>query len=334
MYADIEALVLSGELFNGGQSSPKERASTPSTDEWDEEGIEEQPSDEESGSKTIDGVPAAPSIGMGPGRTGVKGVIRDRDEAEGLKRGQAARDMDALRTRMEKSNLGGKTFLEEEREKGLDEKVDGLIEKEREKLMDKNHRRDLLGRRKEGRFGHLREVGREGFVGAVEKEEPNTWVIIHLYDPYLDRCDLIDESLARLARIHSDTKFLRVRAAALGFTARRKEPRRKKAFTYAMKPIAEEDEDPYGSDNDEKKSTGSDEEEWDDDDVDRDMLPTMLVYRGGDLVQNWVRVDEVAGSLSLEEFLENHNILPHGTAGLSFVRPSVDDDDDLFLSDG
>jgi hypothetical protein len=46
-----------------------------------------------------------------------------------------------------------------------------------------------------------------------------------------------------------------------------------------------------------------------DDDVDLDMLPTMLVYRSGDLVHNWVRVDWEAGDAGLEEFLEKSVLL-------------------------
>ena len=56
------------------------------------------------------------SIGMGPGRTGVKGVIRDRDEANTRARETRAREIKELNQRMEKASLGGKTFLEEERE--------------------------------------------------------------------------------------------------------------------------------------------------------------------------------------------------------------------------
>ena len=47
-----------------------------------------------------------------------------------------------------------------------------------------------------------------------------------------------------------------------------------------------------------------DTEPFQDDDVDLDMLPTMLVYQNGDLVHNWVRVDWEAGDAGLEEFLE------------------------------
>ena len=44
-------------------------------------------------------------------------------------------------------------------------------------------------------------------------------------------------------------------------------------------------------------------EEDDDVDVDMDMLPTMHVYRGGDLVHNWVRVDWEAGPQGLDDLL-------------------------------
>ena len=52
---------------------------------------------------------------MQPGRTGVKGVIRDRAEAASLNRTQQAREMEDLRKRMEGIGAGGMTYLEEER---------------------------------------------------------------------------------------------------------------------------------------------------------------------------------------------------------------------------
>jgi hypothetical protein len=94
---------------------------------------------------------------MGPGRTGVKGVIRDRNEAAARERSRKAEELAELAARMERANLGGKTFLEE-----LDDPI--------------------LERRQRGRFGHLREVGLSGFVPAVE-EDQNVWVVVHIYDP-------------------------------------------------------------------------------------------------------------------------------------------------------
>jgi len=109
---------------------------------------------------------------MGPGRTGVKGVIRDQHEAAALHAERRARELEEVRRRMERANLGGKTFLEEEAEK----------EKEAALLDGADLRVDVLGLPKAGRFGHLREVGRGGFVSAVEREGRGVWVVVHLYE--------------------------------------------------------------------------------------------------------------------------------------------------------
>jgi hypothetical protein len=95
---------------------------------------------------------------MGPGRTGVKGVIRDRNEAAARERSRKAGELAELAARMERANLGGNTFLEER-----DEPI-------------------ILERQQRGRFGHLREVGLRGFVPAVD-EDQNVWVVVHIYDP-------------------------------------------------------------------------------------------------------------------------------------------------------
>ena len=174
--ANIEHLVLSGQLFGGGSrsSSPLRSPSPdhgwPHRDNDDNDGGDGDSDDSDvARSKQIDrmlgGVNGeSESIGMGPGRTGVKGVIRDRHEADALRAARRAKAVHELNQRMEKASLGGLTYLEEQGER------------EREK-------RDMLGRRREGRFGHLREVGRSGFVSAVEDEERGVWVVVHLYDP-------------------------------------------------------------------------------------------------------------------------------------------------------
>ncbi|KAG6854696.1 hypothetical protein C0991_002407 [Blastosporella zonata] len=89
--ADIEALILSGEFFTG-----PERSSSPSRSPSPDAGWHDHEMSEEAKRKEEQGLDYDPdeerrdlqkaqedygeSIGMGPGRTGVKGVIRDRDE--------------------------------------------------------------------------------------------------------------------------------------------------------------------------------------------------------------------------------------------------------------
>ncbi|KIK23239.1 hypothetical protein PISMIDRAFT_649505 [Pisolithus microcarpus 441] len=350
--ADIEYLVQSGKLFEGlSRSSSPERSTSP-TISFTCDSSGDSDSDAENlgfdadgrggnanawvgkhrGGQTDDTLLPRESIGMAPGRTGVKGVIRDEREAQLIKAAQRQREIDALRKRMEKANLGGMTYLEEERER---RELEGLEEEELKV------RRDVLGRAKDGRFGHLREVGKAGFVGAVEREDSGVWVVVHLYDPSLDRCYDLDDTLSRLARVHPQTKFLRARAAALGFASKGPAPRRHKSYSkqQAMpgRYAEEDDDDLFGNDEDtdEKAAYYDDEEEDGEVEVDTDMLPTLLVYRDGQLVHNWVRVDWEAGEAGVDDLLARHHVISSSSRGLPALWSSSigEDDEDLIWSD-
>lgn len=320
MDADIEHLVLSGKLFGtNSRSSSPERSPSPALS------FVSASSDSSYRRTQQPDVVQQESIGMGPGRTGVKGVIRDQHEAATLQAERRAREMEEVRRRMERANLGGKTFLEEEAEK------EALDPERGEK------RTDVLGLPKAGRFGHLREVGRGGFVSAVEREDRGVWVVVHLYESSLDRCYALDEMLARLARAYPETKFVRARAAALGFasTASSSLSTRVRSKSDGMpgRFIDDDEEDPYADGAGEKPYYDDDDEEGEqEEDVDTDMLPTLLVYRDGELVHNWVRVDWEAGQAGVEDLLARRNVISSfrstGNCGLP-----EDDGDDLIWSD-
>ncbi|BGP16809.1 hypothetical protein JCM10213_004657 [Rhodosporidiobolus nylandii] len=97
-------------------------------------------------------------------------------------------------------------------------------------------------------FGHLREVGMEGFLSAVEDEEKDVPVLVHLYEPEIPPCHYLNQHLSSLARSYPSTKFLRAAASELEFMS-----------------------DHLGTD--------------------VDCLPTVLLYRGGELEHVWVRFD-------------------------------------------
>jgi hypothetical protein len=106
---------------------------------------------------------------LGDGRTGVKGVIKDRNEAERLERERKLKEGEELKRKMQQHERGLKSFLEEERENtGHAKRLDDLP------------RKDIFGR---GRTGYLREIGVENFVRAVEQAAKGAYVIVHLYDP-------------------------------------------------------------------------------------------------------------------------------------------------------
>ena len=91
--------------------------------------------------------------------------------------------------------------------------------------------------------------------------------------------------LAKLAKRYTTTKFLRVRADALGFTVARRE-------SGGIEDEGEEEDLEHGESS-----------------VDADMLPTMQVYRGGELVLNWVRVDWEAGKAGIADLLKRFLVI-------------------------
>ncbi|KAI0345885.1 hypothetical protein BDW22DRAFT_1370224 [Trametopsis cervina] len=335
MNGDIEELVLSGKLFNppSRTSSPvRSRSPSPVPAQWPNDDSDfDYDSDAERRrafeEKLSRQQHEQDSIGMGPGRTGVKGVIRDRDEAAETARAKRAQQIHEMNKAMEKASLGGMTWAEEEREKQLLAQA----------LEGGSSRRVPLSK---GRFGHLREVGERGYVEAVESEERNVWVVVHIYDPSLDRCASLDETLSKLARLYPQVKFLRARAGALGFASTsstskgslapsrppfslHRTPSRKILVPGRFPTDSDEDDD------DEDDSDKESEEGWGDDKVDTDVLPTMLVYRAGELVHSWVRVDWEA-TMGIEEHLRKHHILADGGSSNGNLGLPSDDEDLIF----
>jgi hypothetical protein len=189
---------LSGEFFDGPPAPDKgwhedERAARgyDSADSDSKSNEEDSDAGHGHGPGHASGPPQTASIGMGPGRTGVKGVIRDRNEATSLERARRAKAVDEMNRRMEKASLGGKTFLEDSEE-------DGAMGGERRLRMA------LEATRKTRKFGHLREVGVDGFVSAVE-EERGVWVVVHLYEPV--RCLFFSPSLISWFSVYHDSRW-------------------------------------------------------------------------------------------------------------------------------
>ncbi|KAH9926286.1 uncharacterized protein BXZ73DRAFT_78790 [Epithele typhae] len=344
MYGDIEDLVLSGKFFapaSASNSPVRSRSPSPGPAPWPTEDDDFEYDSDRERRATIEAHVASQqqgdSIGMGPGRTGVKGVIRDRAEAEHRAREQRGDGVRALDKAMEKASLGGKTWAEEEKER--------RAEQARLEVRAGGH---VMGKQKAGRFGHLREVGVRSYVRAVEEEDRTVWVVVHIYDSArqsLDRCAIIDDTLTRLAINHPHTKFLRARAGAIGFASSTSTPGLAHASTFNLSRFPKrglnvssrsriEEKDEFFDDDDEKGGEDdNDEVEEDDDNVDTDVLPTLLIYRGGELVHSWVRVDWEAKQ-GIEELLRRHDILTSarhrggGSGKLTFLEGDDDFSDD------
>lgn len=412
----LEELVLSGALFNGrgGDDSPR-RGGSPSSSrsaspdpfpvpaQYDSDGEGQGTSyigNRQSSSATAAAAVAASDaqhepIGLGPGRTGVKGVIRDRDEARSRDLERIQKEMEDLAVRQQKMDFSVPSYLEEldstaaSSSKGAeDQKREGDawggVEEWRRRRMEelKAGGRTGGGGTNGGGgvlYGHLREVGVGGFVEAVEKVPKEVWVVVHIYDGSLGRCAILDSHLSSLARLYPSVKFLRARAGAIGFATNngssnlpsstssfshrsstfRRNPGPSKKNSGGGKRYRDPDESDseddtgaaagfvgaYPADGDEDDDQFEDEDEGELE-PDYDVLPTMLVYRGGELAFSWPRVDfdiaSVAGKgggvgygganaiemRDVEALLVKHNIIhPSSSTARAGGRHMSDDED-------
>lgn len=191
----LEELALSGVLFETSTGpgsrphSPVSRTPSPNTDDelFGDLSREASPEQPEPGTSE--------SIGMGPGRTGVKGVIRDRDEARERDRARQASEMREMRHKMEKAAITGKTFFEEEEERRKQKAKEEDEDKSDSDSGRWRHQRrkgvtiqfpgtgNSSGDARTAAYGYLREVGASGFVQAVEQVARTVWVVVHLYHP-------------------------------------------------------------------------------------------------------------------------------------------------------
>lgn len=112
----------------------------------------------------------------------------------------------------------------------------------------------------------------------------------------LERCHDVDSVLARLARQYPMTRFLRARAAAVGFatlTTHRSSSGPNPNSNSNLKLGAISENAAYSDEEDDEYFIDDEEGEEEEEEVvtDLDMLPTLLVYRAGQIVHNWIRVD-------------------------------------------
>ncbi|UZJ52964.1 hypothetical protein CBS101457_002284 [Exobasidium rhododendri] len=106
-------------------------------------------------------------------------------------------------------------------------------------------------------FGHLREVGPDQYAHAIDGEHPSVFVVVHIYVKYVHACAQLTSALSSLARMHTNVKFIQVRAGSIGFGSGEK---------------------------DDLDAAEADEEA-------SEVVPTLLVYKAGRLLANLVRVD-------------------------------------------
>lgn len=198
--ADLEAAALSGDLFRPRSHSPTRSESTSSPLNTDDElGSDlSRPSSPHGSNANLlsqSSQPSAAAPSHSGAQTGPKGVISDRRAQRSQAREDGERDRRAVRAEQERRAIVAETVEQERVRREKEERDREAWEREREREEEENRlkwrrqRREELERERGGgerdgeaglKRGGLREVGKEGFLMAVERPG---WVVILIYEP-------------------------------------------------------------------------------------------------------------------------------------------------------
>ncbi|XP_077478960.1 phosducin-like protein [Stigmatopora argus] len=243
--------------------------------------------------------------------TGPKGVINDWRKYKQLEVEQRQEQKNEMERLIKKLSMTCRSDLDlekdKEKQKELQDKIKGkMTMQEYNMLQQEKDDEDFLQhyraqrmeemRRQLNRgkcFERVRELsGGEDFLEALDEEDKNTLVAVHIYEPDAPGCEAMSGSLACLAREYPSVKFCSVRSSAVGTSA---------LFRGGA-------------------------------------LPALLVYRGGELIGNFVRLTDQLGedffAVDVEALLQEYGMLPEKVPTLpktirngAIVQSNLTDDD-------
>ncbi|KAL7633501.1 UNVERIFIED_CONTAM: hypothetical protein RMT77_016034 [Armadillidium vulgare] len=265
----------------------------------------EDEDENEDGHKIIDDSECAasyPSNGDWDGssmNTGPKGVIKDWQRFKQLETEQR-REQEKERVALAKKlAITCRSHLDDEKEKkeNVDDDGDSILDEEilRQYIL-KRMEEMMENTTIKKQFGEVLSIENgEGFLDAVDKEDKDVTVIIHVFESGAAGCEAMNGCLLSLAKDYHDIKFCRLHASDAGLSRK-------------------------------FQGTG---------------VPALLVYKGGQMLGNFVRLTDEFGedffASDVEAFLIEHgilldrNILPPGVKsirGSSNTKSHADSDSD------
>lgn len=246
--------------------------------------------------------------------TGPKGVINDWRKYKQLEVEQKQEQKKEMERLIKKLSMTCRSDLDlekdKEKQKDIQDKIKGkMTMQEYNMLQEEQDDEDFLQRYRMQRIEEMRRQlcrgkrfaqvyelnNGEDFLESLDKEDKNTLVMIHIYEPDVPGCEAMSGSLMCLAQEYPLVKFCSVRSSAISTSAMFRDS----------------------------------------------ALPALLVYKGGDLIGNFVRLTDQLGedffAVDLEALLQEYGLLPEKPpivpktirSGAIVQSTPSDDDSDL-----
>jgi hypothetical protein len=220
--------------------------------------------------------------------TGPKGVLKDWQRFKQLET-EKRKEQEAERLAlMKKLSLTCRSTLDDEKEKkALDDEFNELMSDEFLEQFRKQRMHEMLSKSSVlPKFGVLHDLlNGDQFLSAVDDENKNVTVIVHIYEDKVPACKTMNSCLSELCQEYVHVKFCKLLSTAAGMS---------KHF----------------------KSDG---------------IPALIVYKGGQVVGNFVRItDELTDEFyvgDVENFLIEHGMIVDKSCVPNILSSCKGDDD-------
>lgn len=157
--------------------------------------------------------------------TGPKGVVQDWQLYKQLESQQREENDKQRLEMMKKLSITTSTKREDEerkKEEELEAELAELLDEEILQQFQKQRMAEMLqmcGQQKV--FGKVIQLATsEDFLNAIEKENPNTTVIIHIYEKNVNSCNTLNTCLDTLASEYKNIKFCKIISSTAGMSSK------------------------------------------------------------------------------------------------------------------
>ncbi|CAM9940217.1 unnamed protein product [Phaeothamnion confervicola] len=231
-------------------------------------------------------------------KTGPKGVLNDYRAAKAAESAQRQMDREYREAALRRIAEGCRIPVEDPLAAVAADAASAAEEEAEDEFLRRNRATRLAQLRAAAdrpQFGAVREVDRSEFVGAVDAVDARTHVVVHVYEPYVRACQRLNRHLELLCRRLPEVT-LSIRSFAFGFAFCCLHP---SCFAFSVKFLR-------------LLSTAADA------DYDPVALPTLLVYRRGEVVACVTRItDDLGDEFTMVRFL--HFFLSLSTVSSLFL---------------
>ncbi|KAL5515158.1 hypothetical protein EMCRGX_G000286 [Ephydatia muelleri] len=170
-------------------------------------------------SPTRDGLP----------QTGPKGVLTDYYRSQEEEKRRRLVEKEKRQEMIQRHSATARTYADEHpspREgnamanltKALDNGVldkDPFLREYRAKKMEELKEQAKLGAQRV-LFGNLVEIRADRYASIIDTAPPQTFVVMHIYDEFMQSCQKVNKALTQLAKTYPVVKFCRVQCHSLG----------------------------------------------------------------------------------------------------------------------